>query len=46
MNWGKALAIGNIIFQLGASAGYLYGKDWRHGIYWASASVLTASMTF
>lgn len=35
-----------IVIDIGASAVYLHGADWRRAIYWFSAAVLTASVTF
>lgn len=46
MNWGKALAITSIVISVSASIGYGLQHDWRRTIYWASAAVLTASVTF
>lgn len=45
-NIGKYLAFANMALSLGASIGYAFAKDPRHAIYWASAFVLTGSVTF
>lgn len=36
----------NIILAIGASVVYFWKDDVRHGLYWASAAVLTFSVTF
>lgn len=43
---GKYLAVANILLSCGAFIGYLYVGDYRHAIYWASAAVLTSTVTF
>lgn len=35
-----------IALNVGAAFVYLLDGDWRHGIYFASAAALTASVTF
>lgn len=42
----KALPVLLIVLDLAAAAVYGWSGDWRHCIYWASAAVLTASVTF
>lgn len=46
MNPGKALAVCNIIIAVGACLGYAWIGDVRRAIYWGSAALLTASVTF
>ena len=45
MNWGKIIAILNIILCLCACAGYLYVRDYRRAAYWFGAAVITTAMT-
>ena len=35
-----------IVLDLCAAVAYCVAHDWRHVIYWLSAAVLTASVTF
>jgi len=35
-----------IVLDIGASIVYACGQDWRRGIYWLAAAVLTATVTF
>lgn len=35
-----------IVLDVGASIVYFINNDIRHGVYWLSAAVLTASVTF
>jgi len=42
----KILPIAQIIIAVGSSIVYFSQKDIRHGIYWAGAAVITASVTF
>lgn len=46
MNYGKILATVSIVISVAACIGYLFAKDYRRAIYWASAATLTASVTF
>ncbi len=46
MNIGKKLAIASMALNLAASLGYFVYGDIRKGIYWLSAAILTASVTF
>lgn len=46
MNYGFMLACVSIVISALASIGYFAAGDLRHGIYWLSAAVLTASVTF
>ena len=45
MNYGKALAILNMLVSISACVGYVLAKDYRRAIYWAAAATLTASVT-
>jgi uncharacterized membrane protein len=42
----KALPTVMIALSLAASIGYFLAGDTRHGIYWLSAAILNASVTF
>lgn len=42
----RVLPCAMIILSIGSSIGYGFASDWRRTIYWAAASVLTASVTF
>ena len=46
MNWGRTLAIVQIVVCIAAAIGYAFAGDWRRVIYWVSAAVLTSSVTF
>jgi len=46
MNYGKALAVTNIVLCIGAAIGYACVKDWRRAAYWFFAACITASVTF
>jgi hypothetical protein len=35
-----------IMLDIGAAVVYACGQDWRLGIYWLAAAVLTATVTF
>ena len=45
-NIGKILAMVNIVIACGACLGYACVGDTRRALYWGSAAVLTASVTF
>jgi hypothetical protein len=42
----KILPAVMIVLSLAASIGYFAAGDFRRGVYWAAAAVLTASVTF
>jgi len=46
MIWVKVFPVTLIVLDLGAAAVYLWAGDIRHAIYWTSAAVLTATVTF
>jgi len=35
-----------IVLDVVASIAYVYSNDWRRAVYWISAAILTASVTF
>lgn len=35
-----------IVLSVGSAIVYAFDGDWRRTVYWAAASVLTASVTF
>ncbi len=43
---GKALAIANIALSVCVAIGYAFAGDTRRAIYWASAAILTSTVTF
>ena len=42
----KVLPITTMVLAVGASIIYGWHSDWRQCAYWASAAVITASVTF
>ena len=46
MNAGKIIAIINIALAASAGIGYAIIGDYRRGIYWVAASIMTMSITF
>jgi len=46
MSFVKILPFTMIVLSVLASVAYLFAKDYRHAIYWASAATLNASITF
>lgn len=46
MNVGKVLAIVSIVVSVCACVGYALSGDVRRAVYWGSAAMLTASVTF
>jgi hypothetical protein len=42
----KVLPITTMVLAVGASIVYGWHADWRQCVYWASAAVITASVTF
>jgi len=45
-NIDKLFPISIMILQMGAAIIYCYGGDVRKSVYWISATILTASVTF
>lgn len=43
---GKNFAIAQMVLCLCASLSYFYARDFRRGIYWFAAAVITGSVTF
>lgn len=37
--------IGMMLMSAGAAGVYFFDGDWRRGIYWAAATVITAAVT-
>jgi len=46
VNWGKLLGSLTVLLSLLASLAYFWQRDYRRGIYWAAAAVLTGSVTY
>ena len=45
INWGRALAIVNIVMSVAISIGYLFAGDLKRAAYWFFASCITATVT-
>ncbi len=45
MDWGRTAALANLGLAALASVGYLLQGQWRNGIYWGAAAVITGSVT-
>lgn len=46
MNWTRVLPVAMIVESIAASVVYFVKGDVRHGLYWAFAAALTATVTF
>lgn len=46
MNKALLLPVAMMVLSAGASAVYAFDGDWRRGLYWAAATVITAAVTF
>lgn len=42
----KVFPLLQIFLSLGASMVYFYTKDYRRGIYWLAAGIITTTVTF
>ena len=45
MNWARIMVFVMMAESVVASIGYFVAGDWRRGLYWAAASVISFSLT-